>query len=160
MEFRTNPKLIDWISCPALPFSISKFQPFHSANANNAASGNSPSYNLLANASRRSRRVRSRGSEDSMMARAVSNIEEAILMRRSGVISLYRSATILSISGEVSFTWRTHPVWRRHPTSQPSLSDRANQRIRRSACGRRAVASPSPCRVPKQASKESGLRGS
>ena len=60
----------------------------HSANASNAASGSSPAYNLLANARRRSRRVRSRGSEDSMMARAVSNIEEAILMRRSGVMSL------------------------------------------------------------------------
>ncbi len=41
----------------------------------NAASGSSPAYNLLANARRRSRRVRLRGSEDSMMARAVSNIE-------------------------------------------------------------------------------------
>jgi hypothetical protein len=60
-------------------------QPFHSANASNAASGNSPAYNLLANATRRSRRVRLRGSNDSMMARAVSNIEEAILMRRAGV---------------------------------------------------------------------------
>ena len=65
-----------------------KCQPFHSANASNAASGNSPAYNLLANARRRSRRVWLRGSEDSMMARAVSNIDEAILMRRSGVMSL------------------------------------------------------------------------
>ena len=68
--------------------ALMKSQPFHSANANNAASGNSPAYNLLANASRRSRRVRLRGSEDSMIALAVSNIEEAILMRRSGVMSL------------------------------------------------------------------------
>jgi plasmid stability protein len=45
-------------------------------------------YNPLANARRRSRRVRLRGSEDSIMARAVSIIEEAILMRRSGVMSL------------------------------------------------------------------------
>jgi hypothetical protein len=43
---------------------------------------------LLATASRRSRRVRLTGSEDSIMTRAVSNFEEAILMRRSGVMSL------------------------------------------------------------------------
>jgi hypothetical protein len=38
-----------------------RFQPFHSANARRAASGSSPAYNHLANARRRSRRVRVRG---------------------------------------------------------------------------------------------------
>jgi len=49
------------------------------ANASNAASGSSPAYNLLANEGGASA-VRLGGSEDSMMARAVSNIEEAILI--------------------------------------------------------------------------------
>jgi hypothetical protein len=85
VERPARPKGCFWT---AKLFFISKCQPFHSANASNAASGSSPAYNLLANARRRSRRVRSRGKEDSMIARAVSNIEEAILMRRSGVMSL------------------------------------------------------------------------
>jgi hypothetical protein len=40
--------------CAAAAFQPSKGQPFHSANASNAASGSSPAYSLLANARRRS----------------------------------------------------------------------------------------------------------
>jgi hypothetical protein len=64
-----NPKVVEIYYVP------------HSANARSAASGISPEYRRRANASRRSLRVRFDGNEDSTIARAVSNIDEAILMR-------------------------------------------------------------------------------